>query len=60
MKIFLILHRPTESCFRRKFHLVHEKSVHLMTVRFINVYFIEIFYKSLTVNLSVPEATVRP
>ena len=35
--------RFTESRFRGKFHLVHEKSVRLITVRFINVRFIEIF-----------------
>lgn len=35
-----------------------KKGVHLITVCFINVLFIEIFYKGLTVNQSVYEGTV--
>ena len=38
---------------------MHEKSARLLTVRFENVRFIEIFYKSLTVNLTVHGVNVR-
>ena len=42
----------------KNFHLMCEKSVHLMTIHFINVRFIEIFYKSLTLNPSVHEDNI--
>ena len=41
----------TKSCLGRNFHLVHEKSARLMTVRIINI---------LTINRSIYGLTVRP
>ena len=57
--VFLILCLIYKELLRRKFHFVHQRSSRLMNARFINVRFMEIFYKSLTVKPSVHAVAVR-